>query len=211
MTSDPAVGGADRETAVHLVRHGEVANGARVIYARLPGFGLSPLGHRMAERIGGDFAGRDVVHVAAGPLQRAQETARPLAEKFGLEILVDDRLTEAASRFEGRAVRMGPGALRDPRDWAKFRNPMRPSWGEPYAAVAARMGAAVTAALLAACGHEAVLVSHQLPIWTLRRWCQGQRLWHDPRSRECALGSTTTLRFRGGRLVGVEYRALGDV
>jgi broad specificity phosphatase PhoE len=36
-------------TRLHLVRHGEVHNPGRVLYGRLPGFGLSDLGTRMAQ------------------------------------------------------------------------------------------------------------------------------------------------------------------
>jgi broad specificity phosphatase PhoE len=50
-----------------------------------------------------------------------------------------------------------------------------------------------------------VCVSHQLPVWTLRQHLRGRRLWHDPRRRECALGSITTLVYDGDRLVDIEY------
>ena len=54
-------------------------------------------------------------------------------------------------------------------------------------------------------GHEAVCVSHQLPIWTLRSFLEGRRLWHDPRKRECSLASVTTVHFEGDRVVAVTY------
>jgi broad specificity phosphatase PhoE len=81
--------------------------------------------------------------------------------------------------------------LRRPANWWKLRNPVRPSWGEPYLAIAYRMLAAVGDAREAAAGHEAVLVSHQLPIWTLRWYLERRRLWHDPRRRQCGLASLT--------------------
>jgi broad specificity phosphatase PhoE len=56
-----------------------------------------------------------------------------------------------------------------------------------------------------AAGHEAVCVSHQLPIWTLRRHLDQRRLWHDPRRRQCALASLTSLVFAGEALVEVVY------
>ena len=49
-------------------------------------------------------------------------------------------------------------------------------------------------------GHEALCVSHQLPIWTLRRFVEGKRLWHDPRRRQCSLASVTSLVFDGAEL-----------
>jgi broad specificity phosphatase PhoE len=67
------------------------------------------------------------------------------------------------------------------------------------------MLAAADDARAAADGHEAVCVSHQLPIWTLRSLLEGRRLWHHPRNRECGLASLTTLVYAGDRLLRVEY------
>lgn len=84
-------------------------------------------------------------------------------------------------------------------------NPFRPSWGEPYIEIAHRMLGAVQKARAAAEGHEAVCVSHQLPIWTVRRFLEGKRMWHDPRRRECSLASLTSLIFEGEQLVRISY------
>jgi broad specificity phosphatase PhoE len=65
--------------------------------------------------------------------------------------------------------------------------------------------AAVDTARDAARGHEAVLVSHQLPVWVTRLSAEHRRLWHDPRRRQCSLASVTSLTFEGDRLVGIEY------
>ncbi|MBV8993379.1 MAG: histidine phosphatase family protein [Pseudonocardiales bacterium] len=192
-------------TVVHLLRHGEVHNPERILYGRLPGFGLSDLGVRQAEQVAAYLRDHDVVHVAASPLLRAQQTAAPMAAMHGLDVVTDDGLIEAANVFEGSRVSVGDGALRDPRSWPKLRNPFRPSWGEPYREIVDRMLAAVHRARRRAAGHEAVCVSHQLPIWTLRRHLDQRRLWHDPRRRQCALASLTSLVFSGEALVQVGY------
>jgi broad specificity phosphatase PhoE len=192
-------------TVVHLLRHGEVHNPSRLLYGRLPDYHLSPLGEQMAATVAESLAGRDIVHLVSSPLDRAQETTRPLAERFRLAVATDDRLIEAGNRFEGRRFGVGDGALREPRSWWLLRNPFRPSWGEPYAEIAARMTAALHAAREAAAGREAVCVSHQLPIWTLRRHLAGRRLWHDPRRRLCALASLTSFHFDGRALTSIEY------
>jgi broad specificity phosphatase PhoE len=192
-------------TVVHLLRHGEVYNPGGVLYGRLPGFRLSDLGQRQAAAVAGHLADRDIVHVVASPLERAQQTARPIAESLGLELATDDRLIEAGNKFEGMQIGVGDGALRSPKHWPKLRNPFLPSWGEPYLRIAHRMLAAVHTARAAASGHEAVCVSHQLPIWTLRRFLEGRRLWHDPRRRQCGLASLTTLVFNGEELVRISY------
>lgn len=192
-------------TIVHVVRHGEVHNPEGVLYGRLPGYRLSELGQQMAESAASYLDGHDVTHVVASPLERAQDTAQTVADKFGLKVDSDERLIESENFFEGKRVGVGDGALRNPRFWYQLRNPFTPSWGEPYKQIAQRMYAAVLAAREMADGHEAVCVSHQLPIWTLRRHLEKARLWHDPRRRQCGLASFTSLHFEDVRLVGISY------
>ena len=192
-------------TVVHVLRHGEVFNPGKILYGRLPDFHLSELGAQMAKAGAQALTDRDVTHVVASPLERAQETAQPFAEQFGLDITADTRLIESANFFEGKQVSVGDGSLRNPRNWWVLRDPITPSWGEPYLVIAQRMFAAVQAARVAAEGHEAVCVSHQLPIWTLRRYVEKKRLWHDPRKRQCGLASLTSFHFEGAKVVGIDY------
>ena len=192
-------------TVVHLVRHGEVHNPDKVLYGRLPGFRLSESGQQMAKLAANALADRDVTHLVSSPLQRARETAEPLAAEFGLPVTLDDRLIEAANDFQGQRVTGPDGVLKRPANWTRYRNPFRPSWGEPYVEIARRMHAALLAARDAAADHEAVCVSHQLPIVCLRRYAQHQHLWHDPRRRQCSLASLTSFRFVGDELVGIDY------
>ena len=196
---------ASTTATVHLVRHGEVDNPGGVLYGRLPGFGLSEAGRLMAKAAADYLAGRDVTVLRSSPLQRALETAEPIAAEFALPVEADERLIEPWNHFEGLRFGVGDGALRQPRHWVHLRNPFRPSWGEPYRDVAARVLAAVREVALAADGHEAVCVSHQLPIWVTRRLIEGRPLWHDPRRRQCALGSVTSLTFSDGRISSVRY------
>ncbi|MFD2418420.1 histidine phosphatase family protein [Amycolatopsis pigmentata] len=192
-------------TVVHVVRHGEVHNPEQILYGRLPGFGLSSRGQRQALIVAEALAGHDITHVVASPLQRAQETAAPLAAAHRLDVATDERLIEAGNLFEGLRVSVGDGALRRPEHWSKLRNPFLPSWGEPYVDIARRMLAAVYRARAAAEGHEAVCVSHQLPIWTLRRFLEARPLWHDPRQRQCSLASITSLVFDDDQLAEIVY------
>ncbi|MEE1618150.1 histidine phosphatase family protein [Brachybacterium sp. J153] len=192
-------------TAVHLVRHGEVHNPERILYGRLPGYRLTERGEQMAALVGAHLAEHDVALVRASPLLRAQQTAAPIAAAHGLEITTDPRLIESGNRFEGQRMGHGEARFTDPRNWRWFANPFRPSWGEPYRAQVARVAAAVQQARAEAEGREAVLVLHQLPIWLARRSAEGRPLIHDPRRRQCALCSVTTLRFDGDCLTGVDY------
>ncbi len=199
-----AVGGSDR-TVVHLLRHGEVHNPTGVLYGRLPDFHLSELGREMAQMVGAHLADHDVTTVVASSLVRAQETAAPIASAHGVSITTDDRVIEAGNYFEGKTFGVGDGSLRYPKHWPKLINPFRPSWGEPYAEIAARMLAAIADARGTARGHEAVIVSHQLPVWTARSTFEGRRLWHDPRKRECSLASLTSLTFLDEELESIAY------
>jgi broad specificity phosphatase PhoE len=192
-------------TIVHLLRHGEVDNPHGIIYGRLPGYHLSANGRAMADAAADYFAGRAVVALFCSPLERAQETARPVAERLGLPIVTDDRLIESWNHFEGQRFGVGDGSLRHPVHWPYLANPFRPSWGEPYRQVAVRVQAAVETAREAAAGREAVCVTHQLPIWVTRRAAEGRRLWHNPAMRECALGSVTSFTYSGDLLAGVSY------
>lgn len=192
-------------TIVHVLRHGEVNNPGGILYGRLPGFSLSVTGRAQAVAVANTLANHDITHVVASPLERAQQTAAPIAQEHGLTVHTDDNLIEADNSFEGLRFGVGDGALRKPKHWLKLRNPFTPSWGEPYIQIAHRMLAAVNKARAEAAGHEAVCVSHQLPVWTLRRFLQGDRLWHDPRRRQCSLASLTSLVYVGDTLVDIVY------
>ncbi len=203
-----------RPVTVHLLRHGEVFNPDGILYGRLSGFSLSERGHAMARRVAAVLPavapGRARVGiVTSSPLQRAWETAAPTAAALGVEVGIDERLIEAANMLQGR--RVDASVLLDREFRRALRHPLRPGWGEPYEQVAARMwaviGETVTRADAADCA--ALLVSHQLPIWTARRWGQCRRLWHDPRSRQCALASLTTLTFDVAGLGGPSGADLG--
>ncbi|HEY2489483.1 MAG TPA: histidine phosphatase family protein [Streptosporangiaceae bacterium] len=194
-----------QSTVIHLLRHGEVRNPDGVIYGRLPGFQLSEDGRMMAKAAADFLAGRDITALYSSPMERARETAEPLAEQFGLEVNIDDRLIEAWNHFEGLTVGVGEGSLRRPEHWRHLWNPFLPSWGEPYQQVVDRVLAAMADARDAARGHEAVCVSHQLPIWVTRRYLEGRRLWHHPAYRQCALGSVTSVSYQGDQVTGVSY------
>lgn len=189
---------------VRLVRHGEVHNPAGVLYGRLPEFHLSERGREMARLAAESLAGHDVRRVVASPLTRTRESAQPWLDLFHRELEIDERLIEPTNVFEGvnvrRAVRANLLLTRH------FRNPWKPSWGEPFALIAARMMAAIRDAHDSVDGGEVVLVSHQAPIWMVARTVQRKSLATDPRTRRCALSSITTLAFRDGAFVEVDYQ-----
>jgi broad specificity phosphatase PhoE len=192
---------------IHLVRHGEVFNPDGVLYGRIEGFGLSILGHKMAEAASLFLQNQQapVTGLFASPLQRTQESAAPWARRFDLPIQTDERLIEPTNRFEGRSTGIRQ-TLTHPAEWPWIANPLKPSWGEAYVSIAARMLAAVDTAWRSVDDGDVVLVSHQLPIWMVHRSLKGERLFHDPRRRRCSLSSITTLERRGDAFVETGYR-----
>lgn len=189
---------------LHLVRHGEVHNPARVLYGRLPNFGLSVDGRRMT-RQAADYVGgldRPIGSLVCSPLQRTRESAEPFVERFGIEPIVDERVIEPTNVFEGKRMKK---ALLNPVNWWHLRAPAVPSWGEPYAQVVARMDAAMTDAWNGTVSGDAVIVSHQLPIWVTHLAVAGEPLKHDPRNRRCALSSVTSFERADHGWVEVGY------
>lgn len=181
---------------LHLVRHGEVHNPDRILYGRLPHYRLSEDGRRMARAAAEyvDELDRPVTSLRCSPLQRTKESAEPFTEIFGLDPVPDERVIEPTNVFEG--TRMSR-SLRDPRNWWHLRNPSVPTWGEPYLSIADRMEDAMNSAWDEADGGDAVIVSHQAPIWITHLHVAGLRLRHDPRTRRCALSSVTSFERVG--------------
>lgn len=194
-------------TSVHVMRHGEVDNPQGVLYERLPGFGLTQRGREMTSITATWLAdtNRDIAAIFASPLQRAQESAAPAAKIFNLPVQTDSRLTEAGNKFRGQQINCG-NILTNPRYWPRYCAPWLPSWGEHFRDIASRMFRAIAHARAhTPAGRECLVVSHQLPIWMLRRLVEGKPLVHDPRQRQCALASVTSLHFDGSTLIGWEY------
>lgn len=189
---------------LHLVRHGEVHNPEGVLYGRLPGYGLSPLGERMAEAAAHELRGSDraVGRLIASPLLRARQSAAPISEAFGAEIEIDERIIEPTNAFEG----MPRSAFGRPSSWPRFWNPFRPSWGEPYRQIANRVRSAMDDAWAEDGEGDIVMVSHQAVIWAAHRDVNGEPLFHNPAKRRCALSSITSFERRSGRWAEVDYR-----
>jgi broad specificity phosphatase PhoE len=189
---------------VHLVRHGEVENPKGVIYGRLPGYNLSQRGHRQAEQAANRLSDQDIAVILASPLERAQETAQAIAKQHSLEVVTDERLNETDTTLEG-LTRNAMHFVRDPRHWWRFRNPLKPSWGESFSEVRTRMLSAIEDAVAAADGREAVLVSHQTPVLVARLALTKRR---DPPWLgliPCSTGSVTTLDLDGDRAATAHY------
>jgi broad specificity phosphatase PhoE len=194
-------------TLIHLVRHGEVNNPDGVLYGRLPNFSLSELGHEMASKTAQHLkdSGVSVARLVGSPLQRTLESAKPIAEKFNVPIETEEQIIEPSNIFEGKQVSLAT-VLKNPKLLTKLFNPLKPSWGEPFEEIKDRMVWAMRSVWDQTATGEVVMVSHQLPIWMVHRFSQGERLAHDPRSRRCELSSVTSFVFEGAKLLEVDYQ-----
>ena len=195
---------ADR---IHLIRHGEVHNPGQVLYGRLPHFRLSERGHEMAELAAKTLKAdkRPISALIASPLLRTRESAEHVQDLLGLELVTDQRVIEPYNIFEGRKLSAKHIALR-PHLVYHLRNPNKPTWGEPYEAVLARMLEAIRQANESVLDGDVVIVTHQLPIVMVQRHLAGLSLAHNPKKRKCSLSSITSLEIRNGRITQVDYR-----
>jgi broad specificity phosphatase PhoE len=180
-----------------------VENPKGVIYGRLPGFNLSERGRKQAAKAAEHLAGRDISTVWSSPLERAQETAAVIAQLHGIEVRTDPRLIESATTLEGLGRTAG-AFLRSPLHWWSLRNPWRPSWGESFSQIRARVVDAIGEAMESSGGGEVVIVSHQTPVQAARLALAHRNLppWLGT---ACSTGSVSTLVLDQGRVVSSEY------
>jgi broad specificity phosphatase PhoE len=195
---------------LHFVRHGEVFNPKGLLYERLEGFPLSERGHGMALAAAEELArmGRDIGSLYVSPLERTRQSAAPIAQKFQLLPQIEERIIEPWNKLKGYPIG-ARGIVAKPALAIHLYNPLKPSWGEPYAEIASRMTEAALTGFRASEGADVVFVSHQLPIWMTYLSASGLSLPHNPRSRRCSLSSITSFDVEDGKLVPVDYREPG--
>ncbi|MFD1813774.1 histidine phosphatase family protein [Rhodococcus gannanensis] len=92
---------------VILVRHGRsTANTSGTLAGRTAGIDLDDLGREQAEGLVGRLADLDVGAIVRSPLLRCERTVAPLAEKFGLQPLVEEALVEVDyGQWTGRPIK----------------------------------------------------------------------------------------------------------
>ena len=179
-------------------------NPQHILYGTLDGFGLTERGHQMAQAVAEFFKTSKVSAIVSSPLQRTRESAQPLVSQTGLELTVDQRVIEGDNSFQGGRV-SAKRILSHPDLWPLLRNPFRPSWGEPYRAIAQRMLRAMDDAWDSVDSGDVVVFTHQLPIWMAHSHVVGKPLPHLPSRRRCTLGSVTTFIREDGRWREVGY------
>lgn len=208
-------------TTIHFVRHGKVFNPDHLLYERLPGFHLSDLGRRMAETTGRYIAENPrmntVSAVFSSPLERTRETAGAILEALNqvrvtrgessLGLVTDERLIEAGNEFRGTRIGHGEGALWRRGNWKLIANLYKPSWGETYRHIAARMDDFAREKVSEYPGQQIVAVSHESPIFSYRHMLETGHAEHWMFLRRTALASVTSVTYDNGtgRVVSVAY------
>lgn len=207
-------------TTVHLIRHGEVYNPDHVLYERLPGFHLSERGMRMAHETGRYLAQKSETKnpdaIFSSPLDRTIDTVTAIVEELGKMpetnniydvVTTDERIIEARNEFRGKRIGHGEGALWKNGNWKLVRNLWRPSWGESYKEIAARVQDFVFEKVDEYPDGNVLAVMHESPIWSFRCLMEKGRSEHNMLLRKTALASVTSFTFEVGthKLASIEY------
>lgn len=94
-----------QSTTLSLIRHGQVHNPEKVIYGRLPGFGLSDLGKRQVEGAADYLKNAAITAVYSSPLLRARQTAEIVLKYHpDLSVQIAEPINEVSFRFEGQPM-----------------------------------------------------------------------------------------------------------
>ena len=208
-------------TTIHFVRHGEVHNPDHILYERLPGFHLSDRGRRMAEATARYLAANPQTNTAAAiyssPLDRTRETAQAILTALNeirmarneepLELVTDQRIIEAGNNFRGTRIGHGEGALWRNGNWKLVTNLWKPSWGESYRQIAARVGAFAQEKVREHAGQQIIVVSHESPIWSYRHLLETGHPEHNMLLRHTALASVTSITYdsQTGNVMSITY------
>lgn len=208
-------------TTIHFVRHGEVHNPDHILYERLPGFHLSDRGRRMAEATARYLAASPQTNTAAAvyssPLDRTRETAQAILTALNetrmarneepLELVTDQRIIEAGNNFRGTRIGHSEGALWRNGNWKLVTNLWKPSWGESYRQIAARVGAFAQEKVREHAGQQIIVVSHESPIWSYRHLLETGHPEHNMLLRHTALASVTSITYdsQTGNVMSITY------
>lgn len=156
-------------TTVLFVRHGTTATTGKVLPGRAQGLHLSEAGRAQADRVASMIGALDPrpVAVYASPLERARETAAPIARSLGVRVRTERGLVEmdigdwtgmsikrAVRRREWGTIQRWPSGFSFPR-------------GESFTELVARTTDAIGRLVRAHPGETIVAVSHADPIRAL--------------------------------------------
>ncbi|HEX5326286.1 MAG TPA: histidine phosphatase family protein [Acetobacteraceae bacterium] len=193
-------------TTFHLIRHASYGLLGQVLAGRSSGHSLNTVGLAEAERLADGLARRPIVAVISSPLERAQETAAPIATRLGIEVQIDPDLNEIDfGAWTGRRF----DVLHAAPEWQAF-NVLRSATpipgGETMLAAQARAVAAILGWRARWPQHELVVVSHGDVVKALLAYFLGvpidlfRRLEIAPASRSIVSLGSVDVRVNGVNL-----------
>ncbi|HZV34837.1 MAG TPA: histidine phosphatase family protein, partial [Verrucomicrobiae bacterium] len=117
-------------TTFYLIRHATNDLVGNAIAGRMPGVSLNRQGQREAEKLAVRLGRKPIQMIFSSPLERAVETAVPLAKRLGLDIQISDGLNEIDFGSWTRQTFEQLAALPGWQRWNSFRSGARAPNGE---------------------------------------------------------------------------------
>lgn len=145
-----------------MVRHADVHNPRNIVYGRLPRFRLSDAGQRQVVKLADALESLEVAAIYSSPRLRARQTARPLADRLGIErVHISHLIDETLTHYQGQSNSVLAGKINF------YDNPAHPD-DETISMVAERMERFLNQAVRQHEGKVVIAVSHADPIMILR-------------------------------------------
>lgn len=144
--------------------------------------GLTAAGQRQAERLARWLAADGADAVVSGSLRRARETAAPIAEALGCDLVIDDAITEYDARAD-HYISVEELRRTDDQRWRAMIDGRWKEFGsESPAAFRARVIPAVDAIIAAHPGRRVVLVGHGgvINVYLAQLLDIDRLLWFEP-------------------------------
>jgi broad specificity phosphatase PhoE len=183
-----------KKTSIYFVRHGQVHNPKRVLYGRLPRFGISKSAREKIEQTASRLVTKDISAVFSSPLLRARQTSFILAQKFKLSVRTSSLLIEIKKNFDGVSL----------QEYEKNIQPFLYSGKnigdgqETIELIAHRMTRFVQYAYKRFPGKTIVAVSHGDPIMILRATTAGRKFtWNYKKNHYVKTGEWLELEYNG--------------
>jgi probable phosphomutase (TIGR03848 family) len=104
-------------TTFLLIRHGSTALVGNTLAGRLPGLHLDAAGRKQAQELALRLEKREIAAIYSSPLERARETAEPLAGRLGQQIRIHEAFNEIDfGSWQGKHV----ADLEGDAHWSRF-------------------------------------------------------------------------------------------
>jgi probable phosphoglycerate mutase len=146
-----------------LIRHAVTDATGKRLYGRASGFHLSEHGREQADRLAHRLGELPLTAVYSSPLERCVETARPVADTHGLDIVtIQDLIEVDAGRWTGRTFTV----LRRSAHWRRVHEDSATPFpdGESLSAVQRRVVAALESIAAAHTRDVVAVFSHGDPV-----------------------------------------------